>query len=162
MAERLFETRNSQSLSYKIGEDALRELQEFNDRYRQYIPDAFADEFLPFRFRPLPEAPEIEIPPDPVSEEDHKALLAQAIEKLESGEVYQQATIEDELAQKAFGGRPDFFGGASMDLSEEASMVVEAIQDARSVGHGNLDVAQTAQFFNHDERWRHSGPDEEL
>ena len=162
MAERLHQLRNSASLTYKVDETALLELQGLQEQWATYIPDAFSDDFLAPRFRPPPEAPEIEYEPEPVSEEDHRAVLAAATEALASGEVYAMNTPEQALAEKAMGPKTDVFGGARMDLTEEESQVAEAIQDARRTGHGNLDVQRQVAFFQQDERWRHSGPDEEL
>ena len=162
MAERLHELRNSAKLSYKVDETVLQELTEIQEQWSAYIPDAFSDDFLSPRFRPLPEAPEIELPPDPVSEEDQQAILEAATAALESGEVYAMNTPEQMLAENAMGPKADYFGGAKMDLTEEESQVAEAIHDARRAGYGNLDVQQRVSFFNGDDRWRHSGPDEEL
>ena len=162
MAERLHELRNSAKLSYKVDETVLQELTEIQEQWSGYIPDAFSDDFLAPRFLPLPDAPEIELPPDPVSEEDQQAVLAAATAALESGEVYAMNTPEQMLAENAMGPKADYFGGAKMDLSQEESQVAEAIHDARRAGYGNLDVRQRVSFFNGDDRWRHSGPDEEL
>ena len=43
----------------------------------------------------------------------------------------------------------------------DTSGIAECIETARGRGHGNLDVPQPAAFFDQDEAWRTSGPDED-
>lgn len=149
----------NQSIEFRMDEKALDQWMQFQEEYRSYIPDAFSDEFLPDRLKDPEEVPDEETPPEQVSEEYQKHLLTEATKMLASGEVYQQQTPEQGLAEKAFLGESDVFGGASMDLSEESSKVMEEVMDARKRGYGNLDIVQEMKFFIGDEKWRTSGPE---
>jgi len=159
MAESLFSLRNQQSVTYKVDEKALADLQEFQDENRSFVPDAFAHELLPLRFQPLEEVEEPPVPEEVVDPDKHSHVLQEAIRRLESGETH-VSSPEEELAEKAFGvGTEDFFGGSNMDLSGETTKIAEAIMDARRKGYGNLDVEQQGEFFRKDEEWWAKGPD---